>query len=151
MQEAILQSNAIVQALITNDPLTQFQAVSPNTIQFSGTDPEDGTTYIGSYTMSNLGVVTNYDFIGFPDPSNTNISLYLGATLSGNPEDFLYHAFTLHHHVENEPHFINALAYALDTGYGQDLANWVDIFPGSKPNDPVSTVVGIGPGNQYYA
>ena len=146
--DAIYNAMFIVDTFLTQTSLTQYSIESPNEVKFGHTDSITGISTFGSFTMDDLGVVTNYGYLLSNEANGA--SLYVSVDLNGNYDDFLYHAY-VSYELGKDQGVINAVDYAVASGYGQDLANFLDTFPGANPSDPSSTTVQAGNGNYYYA
>ena len=147
INSTINYGNYIVSTFITESPFTQFSVESPNEVYYGHTDPVTGDTYTGSYTLDDSGTITDYGYL-ITNPNGA--SLYTYVNLNGNYDDFLYHAY-VSYELAKDPAVLEAVNYAVQTGYGQDLADWFDTFPGANPNNPASTVIKAGEGDYYYA
>ena len=146
--EAIYNAMFIVDTFVTETPLTQYSIESPNEVKFGYIDEITGTSTFGSFTMNDFGVVTNYGYL--LSNEGNGASLFTSIDLNGNYDDFLYHAY-VSYELGKDQGVIDAVNYAVASGYGQDLANFLDTFPGANPADLSSTTVKAGDGDYYYA
>ena len=145
---AIYNGMFIVDTFLTETTETFYSIESPYEVKFGHIDPVTGVSTFGSFTMNDLGVITNYGYLLNNEANGA--SLFVSIDLNGNYDDFLYHAY-VSYELGKDQGVINAVNYAVETGYGQVLANFLDTFPGANPNDFSSTTVKAGEGDYYYA
>ena len=144
-ENTINYGNWVVEAFI--QPGSSFSQDDWNAVNFSWSDPITGVWVAGDYTFDESGVVQKYSFLTRND--YTGYSWFASIDLNGDFGDFMNHAYTLDAHV-NDPYFAEYVYQAVDSSYGQGLANVIDTFPGADPFDPYSTAVKTGFNGEIY-
>ena len=117
-------------------------------MQFGYIDAITGISTFSLFTMKYLGVVTNYGYLLINEGNGA--SLFTSIDLNGNFDDFLYHAY-VSYELGKDQGVIDVVNYAVESGCGQDLANFLDTFTGANSTDFSSTTVKAGEGDYYYA
>ena len=140
-------NNWIVNAFITVTPFTEFDYEDGNRVDFKG-DSLTGAKVAGSYWYDFNGTAYAYAFLSSDEASN--FDYFARILLNGDFDAFYNHASTLYSESYN-PIVLNELLYAGATGYGQNIAEWIDILPGALGFSDDSTIVSFNGEDFYYA
>ena len=146
--DAIYNAMFIVDTFISGSPETQYDIIGDNDVNFAYRDPISGLSLNGNFELNDSGAVSYYNYRFYNEING--LSLFTSVFLNGNYDDFLYHAYVTDA-LSKDQGVVDAVNYAVASGYGQDLAYFYDSLPGANPTSPNSTMVQIGEGELYYA
>lgn len=145
--DSINTNNWIVNAFITVTPFTEFEYGDGNRVDFKG-DSLTGAKVAGSYWYDHNGTAYAYGFLSSIEASD--FVYFAQILLNGDFDAFYNHASTLYSESYN-PLIVNELSYAAATGYGQNIAEWMDTLPGALGFSDDSTTVSFNGEEFYYA
>ena len=145
--DSINANNLVVNSFITVSPSTQFTYEVGNQVDFIA-DSLTGSKVAGSYWFDDNGIAQAYAFLSTEEGSDGDY--FARIMLSGELDSFYNHAGNLYFQSFN-PIVYDELLYAWDTGYGQNIADWIDALPGALGYGYDSTTVSFNGEDFYYA